>query len=68
MKQTIVVFDTALGTLDGFKDIKQASSHLGISTGRLSSNLKAGVHYAGTRIVGRLNLVKSNRGGNRIKK
>ena len=68
MKQTIVVFDTANGTLEGFKDVKQAAAYLGISKGRLMVNLTAGVHYAGTRIVGRLNLRKSNRGGDRTKK
>jgi len=68
MKQTIVVLDTANGTLEGFKDMKQAAAYLDMSVGKLTSNLRIGVHYAGTRIVGRLNLRKSNRGGDRTKK
>ncbi len=68
MIRITVVVDISKGTIDGFRDVKQASKHLGMSEYKIKSILgSGGVHIAGTKMIGPLNLAKSNRGGNRNK-
>lgn len=69
MKRITVILDISKGTINGFKDIKQAADHLGVSEYKVRGILdEGGVHIAGEKIIGSLKLEKSNRGGNRIKK
>ena len=65
MKHVIVIFDLNAGTIDGYKDISQASGVLGMSSCRLLGLLDGNIHYTGSKFVGQLNLHKSNRGGDR---
>lgn len=68
MNQITVVLDLKDGVINGFKDIKQVASHLGMSEYKIKGILsKGGVHIAGTKIIGPLTLKKSGRGGNRTK-
>ena len=68
MSGIITITDISQGTMDGYKDISQAADHLGITVATLKGILhEGGVHIAGAKIIGTLNLVKSNRGGNRKK-
>ena len=61
-----MIVDIANGSIDGYRDVRQAAEHMGYTAAKTRGILKdGGVRVVGTQMLGTLNLVKSKRGGKR---
>lgn len=68
MGKIIVIASFVKGEILGFRDMGQAAEYLSVSTHQIKKMLNGGIRMESGYIVGTLDLKKSNRGGNRIKK
>ena len=58
----IIIHDTMDATMEGYTDIKEAASIIGVSESTMRRRLKSGIHWIAGKFVGYGELHKSNRG------